>query len=68
MERSKGFQAIKHQRFVGAGYFDLVQMTVTGGDVSTSALKGSTEEAQFYAEGGPVETSVPPAKKGTPKS
>ena len=49
LERSAGFQAIKHQRFVGAGYFDLVQMTVTGGDVSTSALKGSTEEQQFYA-------------------
>jgi isocitrate lyase len=49
MERSAGFQAIKHQRFVGAGYFDLVQMTVTGSDVSTSALKGSTEEQQFYA-------------------
>ena len=49
LERSAGFQAIKHQRFVGAGYFDQVQMTVTGGDVSTSALKGSTEEEQFYA-------------------
>jgi isocitrate lyase len=49
MERSAGFQAVKHQRFVGAGYFDQVQMTVTGGEVSTSALKGSTEEEQFYA-------------------
>jgi len=39
MERSAGFQAVKHQRFVGAGYFDQVQMTVTGGEVSTSALK-----------------------------
>jgi isocitrate lyase len=48
MERTAGFQAIKHQRFVGAGYFDQVQMTVTGGDVSTSSLKGSTEEQQFY--------------------
>jgi isocitrate lyase len=49
MERTMGFRAIKHQRFVGAGYFDQVQMTVTGGDVSTAALKGSTEEEQFYA-------------------
>ncbi|MCS6909424.1 MAG: isocitrate lyase [Anaerolineales bacterium] len=49
MERTMGFKAIKHQRFVGAGYFDQVQMTVTGGDVSTVALKGSTEEEQFYA-------------------
>ncbi len=50
MERTMGFKAIKHQRFVGAGYFDQVQMTVTGGDVSTVALKGSTEEEQFYAQ------------------
>jgi len=50
MERTMGFKAIKHQRFVGAGYFDQVQMTVTGGDVSTAALKGSTEEEQFYAQ------------------
>jgi isocitrate lyase len=49
MERTAGFQAVKHQRFVGAGYFDQIQMTVTGGEVSTAALKGSTEEEQFYA-------------------
>ncbi len=49
LERTAGFQAVKHQRFVGAGYFDQVQMTVTGGEVSTAALKGSTEEQQFYA-------------------
>ncbi len=47
MQREQGFRAVKHQAFVGAGYFDQVQVTVTGGDVSTSALKGSTEEAQF---------------------
>ena len=47
MERDLGFRAVKHQRFVGAGYFDLLQTTVTGSDV-TSALKGSTEEEQFY--------------------
>ena len=49
MEKEMGFKAIKHQAFVGAGYFDQVQMTVTGGEVSTAALKGSTEEAQFHA-------------------
>jgi isocitrate lyase len=48
LEREAGFRAIKHQSFVGAGYFDQVQMTVTGGEVSTAALKGSTEEAQFH--------------------
>ncbi len=47
MEKELGFKAIKHQRFVGAGYFDQVQMAVTGGEASTTALKGSTEEAQF---------------------
>jgi isocitrate lyase len=47
MEREIGFRAIKHQSFVGAGYFDQVQITVTGGEVSTSAMKGSTEEHQF---------------------
>ncbi len=52
MEKDLGFRAIKHQRFVGAGYFDQVQMTVTGGEVSTAALKGSTEEQQFYSGGG----------------
>jgi isocitrate lyase len=48
LEKEAGFKAIKHQSFVGAGYFDLVQTTVTGGEVSTAALKGSTEEAQFH--------------------
>lgn len=43
----QGFRAIKHQSFVGAGYFDEVQQVVTGGMASTAALKGSTEEAQF---------------------
>ncbi len=49
MEREAGFRAIKHQSFVGAGYFDQVQTTVTGGEVSTAAMKGSTEEQQFSA-------------------
>ena len=47
MEKENGFKAIKHQAFVGAGYFDKVQTTVNGGDVSTGAMKGSTEEEQF---------------------
>jgi isocitrate lyase len=47
LERSDGYGAVKHQAFVGAGYFDEVQLTVTGGQASTTALKGSTEEAQF---------------------
>jgi isocitrate lyase len=42
-----GYTATRHQREVGAGYFDLVATTVSGGLSSTLALTGSTEEAQF---------------------
>jgi isocitrate lyase len=42
-----GYTATRHQREVGAGYFDRVLMAVTGGLTSTSALTGSTEAAQF---------------------
>ena len=44
-----GYTATRHQREVGAGYFDAVLEAVTGGESSTLALKGSTEEAQFEA-------------------
>lgn len=44
---SKGYSATRHQREVGAGYFDLVSQAVTGGHSSTLALSGSTEEEQF---------------------
>lgn len=46
--QSEGFKAIKHQAFVGTGYFDAVQNTVTSGLSSTGALRGSTEEEQFH--------------------
>ena len=42
-----GYKALKHQSFVGAGYFDELLMTITEGHMTTQALKGSTEEAQF---------------------
>lgn len=42
-----GFKAVKHQAFVGTGYFDAVQNTVQGGKASTVAMEGSTETAQF---------------------
>jgi isocitrate/methylisocitrate lyase len=42
-----GYTATRHQREVGAGYFDRVLQAVSGGQSSTLALKGSTEEAQF---------------------
>lgn len=44
---SRGYTATRHQREVGAGYFDLVSQAVSGGQASTLALKGSTEEEQF---------------------
>ena len=42
-----GFNAVKHQGFVGTTYFDAVQNTVTSGKSSTVAMKDSTEVAQF---------------------
>jgi isocitrate lyase len=42
-----GYSAVKHQRFVGTGYFDAVQIAVAGGHTATEALEGSTETAQF---------------------
>ena len=47
LERKQGFTAVKHQSFVGAGYFDEIQNILSGGQSSTAALKGSTEEDQF---------------------
>jgi isocitrate lyase len=43
----QGYTATKHQREAGAGYFDAVLEAVSGGESSTLALRGSTEEAQF---------------------
>ncbi|MDH4032004.1 MAG: isocitrate lyase [Chromatiales bacterium] len=47
----EGYTATKHQREVGAGYFDQVTQTVTAGTSSITALSGSTEEAQFDKTG-----------------
>jgi len=47
---SRGYTATKHQREVGAGYFDTVASTITGGASSLSALSGSTEDEQFISE------------------
>jgi isocitrate lyase len=54
---SDGYSAIRHQKFVGTGYFDAVQMAIAGGQAATTALDGSTEAAQF----GP---SMPPRTNG----
>jgi isocitrate lyase len=44
-----GYEAVRHQRFVGTGYFDQVSQCIAGGQASTTALVGSTEEEQFAA-------------------
>jgi isocitrate lyase len=43
----EGYTATKHQREVGTGYFDELKTVITGGEASTGAMEGSTEEAQF---------------------
>ena len=43
-----GYTATKHQREVGAGYFDEVAQVIAGGKSSTTALRGSTEQEQFH--------------------
>lgn len=46
---AEGYEAVRHQQFVGTGYFDAVTEIVTGGTSSTKAMKGSTETDQFQA-------------------
>jgi isocitrate lyase len=50
-EHQDGYEAVKHQRFVGTGYFDAVQQVISGGSASTIAFEGSTEQAQFTHSG-----------------
>jgi isocitrate lyase len=46
-EADHGYRAVKHQQFVGTGYFDQLMGSITGGRTSVKALTGSTEEEQF---------------------
>ena len=46
-EHDYGYEAVKHQRFVGTGYFDAITQIIAGGASSTTALAGSTEAEQF---------------------
>src|ERR1700758_2953047 len=46
-EAQYGYEAVKNQRFVGTGYFDALTQVIAGGVASTTALEGSTEQAQF---------------------
>jgi isocitrate lyase len=56
--QEKGYTAVRHQREVGTGYFDKVLNTISGGEASTAALVGSTEEQQFSGEHGKVAVAV----------
>jgi isocitrate lyase len=47
VHEENGFRAVKHQTFVGTGYFDKVQNTITQGKNDIVAMEGSTEEEQF---------------------
>jgi isocitrate lyase len=49
-EADAGYRAVKHQAFVGTGYFDSLSQTIMSGTSSTTALSGSTEEEQFAAQ------------------
>ncbi len=59
-EATYGYEGVKHQRFVGTGYFDSVQQVITSGAASTLALHESTEEAQFHDVVLPVHTGHGP--------
>ena len=55
---AEGYTATRHQREVGAGYFDQVLQTISGGTASTLALTGSTEEEQFESGTREIERSA----------
>ena len=58
LAQSAGYGAVRHQRFVGTGYFDDINQTIANGQSSTVALTGSTEAEQFYAQEKPKEEKV----------
>jgi isocitrate lyase len=66
-EREHGYQAAKHQRFVGTGYFDRVQQVISGGLTSTMALAESTEAEQFSAGETPAARPQRKPKAVTPE-
>lgn len=58
-EQRQGYRAVKHQQFVGTGYFDDITQVIAGGAASTTALTGSTEEEQFKAQSPNAESECP---------
>jgi hypothetical protein len=73
LEKLHGYRAIKHQRFVGAGYFDTITQTITAGQSSLVAMHGSTEDQQFrqdtpdFVEAERHHASDPPDKGRPPR-
>jgi isocitrate lyase len=59
-EAQYGYEAVKHQRFVGTGYFDQIQQVISGGLASTTALAGSTEAEQFVERKSPMRSGHDP--------
>jgi isocitrate lyase len=58
-EQRQGYRAVKHQQFVGTGYFDHITQVIAGGATSTTALTGSTEEEQFKAQSSNADDECP---------
>ena len=50
----EGYTATRHQREVGTGYFDLINLTLSAGKASTTAMSESTEQAQFESPAKPA--------------
>jgi isocitrate lyase len=57
-EAQNGYDAVRHQRFVGAGYFDKLTELLSGGASSITALEGSTEQEQFVPATTPAASST----------
>lgn len=61
LEATRGYRAVKHQTFVGTGYFDQIAQTNASATNSTTALAGSTEEEQFIINEESWHTTYMPA-------
>ena len=53
-----GYTATRHQREAGTGYFDAINIAVSGGETSTTAMDASTETEQFTDENGTTEEAT----------
>src|SRR5437016_12303708 len=64
-ERDFGYEAVKHQQFVGTGYFDMVTQVIAGGNSSTTALAGSTQAEKVRVADRVVPTACSPDDTST---